>query len=76
MNKAQDSVITRKTEMRPESELVNKININKDMDTIILVQGGTLILEESLLSLNFVVNNYVGTIPAVVIDEGSELMMS
>jgi hypothetical protein len=51
MNKAQDSVITRKTEMRPESELVNKININKDMDTIILVQGGTLILEESLLSL-------------------------
>lgn len=62
--------------MKPESELVNKFIINEKMDTIILVQGGTLILEESLLSLNFVVNNYVGTIPGIVIDEGSSLQMS
>ncbi|KRX05550.1 Pectin lyase fold/virulence factor [Pseudocohnilembus persalinus] len=61
----------------PENELINKFPIDQEMNCILLVQGGGIVhLEECLLSLNFIVNNYKNILPAIVIDKGCTFSMN
>jgi len=43
--------ITQYNDPDPENELANKFPINNEMNTIIYVEGGSVIVEKCLLSL-------------------------
>lgn len=60
----------------PDNELVNKFPIDKYMNAIILLNGGKLAIEETLLSLSFIVKAIKFPLPALVCNEGTELVMS
>lgn len=59
----------------PENELINKYPIDQDMNTIIFLAGGKLILQDSLLSLSFIVKSFKNILPALVCIPGSDLVM-
>jgi len=46
------------------------------MNCIIFVKSGKLYLEDALLSLNFIVKSHKNVIPALVVNEGSEITMN
>lgn len=46
------------------------------MNTIIYLNGGKLYMEESLLSLSFIVKSHKNILPALICNEGTELVLS
>jgi len=60
----------------PYQELVNKFEIDANMNVIILLNGGKLYLEDCMLSLNFIVKTHVNILPALVINEGAEAILN
>jgi len=46
------------------------------MNSIIFLNGGKLFMEESLLSLSFIVKAYKNILPALVCNEGTEIVLN
>lgn len=60
----------------PYQELVNKFEIDQNLNSIILLNGGKLYLEDCMLSLNFIVKTHVAILPALVVNEGAEAIVN
>lgn len=60
----------------PENEYINKVPIDINMNCIILLNGGKLFIEDALLSLNFIVKSHKNIIPALVVNEGTEIILN
>ena len=60
----------------PENELINKYPFDPNMNSIIFLNGGKLFMEESLLSLSFIVKAYKNILPALVCNEGTEIVLN
>ncbi|EGR30705.1 hypothetical protein IMG5_125070, partial [Ichthyophthirius multifiliis] len=60
----------------PEKELVNYFHINKHVHSIVTIFGGKLFIEDCLLSLNFIVYTFKQLLPAILVNEQSELILN
>ncbi|KAL4497849.1 hypothetical protein ABPG72_000604 [Tetrahymena utriculariae] len=68
--------ITQYNECEPDLELVNKFPIEPDMNCILFVEGGELVMEKCLLSLNFIISNNRNILPAVIVTENGKIDFS
>ena len=65
-----------KPKNNPENELINQFPITPEMNCLFLINGGTVIIEDCLLSLSFIINNCNNILPAVIVNQGAELIIN
>lgn len=59
----------------PENELINKYPMDREMNTIVYVESGQMVLKDCLLSLSFIVKSHKNILPALVCVDHTQLIL-
>ena len=59
----------------PDEEFT-RIAVQNISNCVVLLKGGKLFMEDCLIALNFIIKNFKGILPAVVVNENTEAIIN
>lgn len=57
----------------PDNELIMRFPIDPNINCLIMVNGGSVLVEDMSLSFNFLPRVFSGTIPGIIVNEGASI---